>query len=114
MKGGGSPSRHDKLLDKDELKIDLDSFSHHGQFLSCILALKYSNDTVQKCFQILATIALVRRTWAWKTVLHLIAAEVRTSTVTVVHRRIYLVIHLRPWDRDTISVPIQTISYTHR
>ncbi|XP_037033335.1 LIM/homeobox protein Lhx3 isoform X2 [Bradysia coprophila] len=28
MKGGGSP-RHDKLLDKDELKIDLDSFSHH-------------------------------------------------------------------------------------
>ncbi len=29
MKGGGSP-RHDKLLDKDELKIDLDSFSHHG------------------------------------------------------------------------------------
>ncbi|XP_062705787.1 LIM/homeobox protein Lhx3 isoform X3 [Aedes albopictus] len=29
MKGGGSPSRHDKLLDKDELKIDLDSFSHH-------------------------------------------------------------------------------------
>lgn len=30
MKGGGSP-RHDKLLDKDELKIDLDSFSHHGK-----------------------------------------------------------------------------------
>ncbi|XP_055594137.1 LIM/homeobox protein Lhx3 isoform X2 [Uranotaenia lowii] len=29
MKGGGSPGRHDKLLDKDELKIDLDSFSHH-------------------------------------------------------------------------------------
>ncbi|XP_055636071.1 LIM/homeobox protein Lhx3 isoform X2 [Toxorhynchites rutilus septentrionalis] len=29
MKGGSSPSRHDKLLDKDELKIDLDSFSHH-------------------------------------------------------------------------------------
>jgi LIM homeobox protein 3/4 len=29
MKGGGSP-RHEKLLDKDELKIDLDSFSHHG------------------------------------------------------------------------------------
>ncbi|XP_041976551.1 LIM/homeobox protein Lhx3 isoform X3 [Aricia agestis] len=28
--GGGSP-RHDRLLDKDELKIDLDSFSHHGQ-----------------------------------------------------------------------------------
>uniref|UniRef100_A0A182IS42 Uncharacterized protein n=1 Tax=Anopheles atroparvus TaxID=41427 RepID=A0A182IS42_ANOAO len=29
MKGTSSPSRHDKLLDKDELKIDLDSFSHH-------------------------------------------------------------------------------------
>lgn len=28
--GGGSP-RHDRLLDKDELKIDLDSFSHHGR-----------------------------------------------------------------------------------
>lgn len=27
MKGGSSPS---KLLDKDELKVDLDSFSHHG------------------------------------------------------------------------------------
>lgn len=32
MKGGGSP-RHDKLLDKDELKIDLDSFSHHGKLI---------------------------------------------------------------------------------
>ncbi|XP_026322180.1 LIM/homeobox protein Lhx3 isoform X3 [Hyposmocoma kahamanoa] len=30
MKSGGSGSpRHDRLLDKDELKIDLDSFSHH-------------------------------------------------------------------------------------
>ncbi|XP_063376381.1 LIM/homeobox protein Lhx3 isoform X1 [Cydia fagiglandana] len=30
MKGGGSGSpRHERLLDKDELKIDLDSFSHH-------------------------------------------------------------------------------------
>ncbi|XP_077284656.1 lim3 homeobox protein isoform X1 [Arctopsyche grandis] len=28
MKGGSSP-RHDKLLDKDELKVDLDSYSHH-------------------------------------------------------------------------------------
>lgn len=28
MKGGSSPGRHDKLLDKDELKIDLDSFDH--------------------------------------------------------------------------------------
>jgi hypothetical protein len=28
MKGGTSPS---KLLDKDELKVDLDSFSHHGE-----------------------------------------------------------------------------------
>ncbi|XP_019871244.2 LIM/homeobox protein Lhx3 isoform X7 [Aethina tumida] len=28
MKGGSSP-RHDKLLDKDEMKVDLDSFSHH-------------------------------------------------------------------------------------
>lgn len=34
MKGGGSP-RHDKLLDKDELKIDLDSFSHHGMDFCC-------------------------------------------------------------------------------
>lgn len=33
MKGGSSPGRHDKLLDKDELKIDLDSFSHHGEFV---------------------------------------------------------------------------------
>lgn len=36
MKGGSSPS---KLLDKDELKVDLDSFSHHGEcgrFLSDI------------------------------------------------------------------------------
>lgn len=33
MKGGSSPGRHDKLLDKDELKIDLDSFDH-GAFLS--------------------------------------------------------------------------------
>ncbi|KAI4464244.1 lim/homeobox protein lhx [Holotrichia oblita] len=30
MKGGSSP-RHDKLLDKDDMKVDLDSFSHHGQ-----------------------------------------------------------------------------------
>lgn len=30
MKGGSSP-RHDKLLDKDELKVDLDSYSHHGE-----------------------------------------------------------------------------------
>ena len=30
MKGGSSPS---KLLDKDELKVDLDSFSHHGKDL---------------------------------------------------------------------------------
>ncbi|CAH2988769.1 unnamed protein product [Chilo suppressalis] len=29
MKSGGSSPRHDRLLDKDELKIDLDSFSHH-------------------------------------------------------------------------------------
>ncbi|KAJ8927555.1 hypothetical protein NQ314_019960 [Rhamnusium bicolor] len=28
MKGGSSP-RHDKLLDKDDMKVDLDSFSHH-------------------------------------------------------------------------------------
>lgn len=31
MKGGSSP-RLDKLLDKDELKVDLDSFSH-GEYL---------------------------------------------------------------------------------
>lgn len=30
MKGGSSP-RHDKLLDKDDMKVDLDSFSHHGK-----------------------------------------------------------------------------------
>lgn len=29
MKGGSSP-RQDKLLDKDDMKVDLDSFSHHG------------------------------------------------------------------------------------
>nr|XP_021206851.1 LIM/homeobox protein Lhx3 isoform X3 [Bombyx mori] len=29
MKSGGGSPRHDRLLDKDELKIDLDSFSHH-------------------------------------------------------------------------------------
>lgn len=33
MKGGSGSPRHDKLLDKDELKIDLDSFSHHGEWL---------------------------------------------------------------------------------
>lgn len=30
MKGGSGSPRGDKLLDKDELKIDLDSFSHNG------------------------------------------------------------------------------------
>lgn len=34
MKGGGGSPRHDRLLDKDELKIDLDSFSHHGNSFS--------------------------------------------------------------------------------
>ncbi|XP_022820941.1 LIM/homeobox protein Lhx3 isoform X2 [Spodoptera litura] len=29
MKSGSGSPRHDRLLDKDELKIDLDSFSHH-------------------------------------------------------------------------------------
>jgi len=33
MKGGSSP-RHDKLLDKDDMKVDLDSFSHHGKLMS--------------------------------------------------------------------------------
>lgn len=38
MKGGGSP-RHDKLLDKDELKVDLDSnFSHHG--ITCFVIVQ--------------------------------------------------------------------------
>lgn len=32
MKGGSSP-RHDKLLDKDDMKVDLDSFSHHGKLM---------------------------------------------------------------------------------
>lgn len=44
MKGGSSP-RHDKLLDKDDMKVDLDSFSHHGnkakqftrELLNCLL-----------------------------------------------------------------------------
>lgn len=31
MKGNCSP-RTDKFLDKDELKVDYDSFSHHGKF----------------------------------------------------------------------------------
>lgn len=34
MKGGSSP-RLDKLLDKDELKVDLDSFSHGKYLLFC-------------------------------------------------------------------------------
>jgi LIM homeobox protein 3/4 len=53
MKGGSSPS---KLLDKDELKVDLDSFSHHGKklrkltnprtFLQCVLTfIDLSNDS---------------------------------------------------------------------
>lgn len=37
MKSGGGSPRHDRLLDKDELKIDLDSFSHHGKFPWIIL-----------------------------------------------------------------------------
>lgn len=40
MKGtgaGGHSPRHDKLLDKDELKVDLDStFGHHGTYLRLI------------------------------------------------------------------------------
>lgn len=32
MKGGSGSPRQDKLLDKDELKIDLDSFSHNGEW----------------------------------------------------------------------------------
>jgi len=35
MKGGSSPS---KLLDKDELKVDLDSFSHHGKDTRYVIA----------------------------------------------------------------------------
>lgn len=33
MKGGGSPNS--KLLDKDDTKVDLDSFSHDGE-LKCL------------------------------------------------------------------------------
>lgn len=33
MKGGSGSPRHDKLLDKDELKIDLDSF-HNGEYFN--------------------------------------------------------------------------------
>lgn len=40
MKGGSSP-RLDKLLDKDELKVDLDSFSH-GNFKRYVLLLPFS------------------------------------------------------------------------
>lgn len=40
MKGSVSPRSHEKLLDKDELKIDLDSFSHHGMFNKFFLILK--------------------------------------------------------------------------
>lgn len=43
MKGGGAGGhspRHDKLLDKDELKVDLDStFGHHGELRYCIIIL---------------------------------------------------------------------------
>lgn len=39
MKGGSSP-RHDKLLDKDEMKVDLDSFSHHGKNISFLILRK--------------------------------------------------------------------------
>lgn len=38
MKGGSSPS---KLLDKDELKVDLDSFSHHGECSKVFLTYLY-------------------------------------------------------------------------
>jgi len=41
--GGGHSPRHDKLLDKDELKVDLDStFGHHGKLLhhvNCVILL---------------------------------------------------------------------------
>lgn len=41
MKGGSSP-RHDKLLDKDDLKVDLDSsFSHHGEFFFCDFVISF-------------------------------------------------------------------------
>lgn len=36
MKSGGGSPRHDRLLDKDELKIDLDSFSHHGKLITLV------------------------------------------------------------------------------
>lgn len=39
MKGGSSP-RHDKLLDKDDMKVDLDSFSHHGKYFLLFLFIK--------------------------------------------------------------------------
>jgi LIM homeobox protein 3/4 len=40
MKGGSSPS---KLLDKDELKVDLDSFSHHGKDTRYLIVQTESN-----------------------------------------------------------------------
>lgn len=45
MKGGSSP-RLDKLLDKDELKVDLDSFSHGKfNFYSCYM---FYNSSVRR------------------------------------------------------------------
>lgn len=51
MKGGGSP-RHDKLLDKDELKIDLDSFSHHGKYFDVVGHCMQQNQIVDIFLQI--------------------------------------------------------------
>jgi len=52
MKGtgaGGHSPRHDKLLDKDELKVDLDStFGHHGECCTIIRDLKKKENSKWK------------------------------------------------------------------
>lgn len=54
MKGtgaGGHSPRHDKLLEKDELKVDLDStFGHHGKYtyhLYNLYLIKYCSDYIE-------------------------------------------------------------------
>lgn len=56
MKGssGGHSPRHDKLLDKDELKVDLDSsFGHHGKngFVSVFMQNECIYNTARKSRQ---------------------------------------------------------------
>lgn len=55
MKGtgaGGHSPRHDKLLDKDELKVDLDStFGHHGTYRAALIMVNtYASHNTSKFF----------------------------------------------------------------